>query len=415
MGSTVAMDGKASRPRKRVLVLDEEIPFPVNTGKRIRTLNLLANLSEEFEIDLLVHSNGATSRGIAEIEKRGIRVLVAESSVPDKSGLGFPLRVAMNLFSSLPYSVDSHYRAGYRTRLGELVAERPYDLAHVEWSPYAHYLRGVSMPWIVSAHNVESQIWTRMAEQESFAPKRAFIAMQARRMLRFEKQTFARARWSTAVSEEDATTLRGFGCRRIEVVPNGVDIDFFQDPGGQDRTPEEPHTLVFTGSMDWRPNQDAVVFFLEEILPRLEQHGNFKLLVVGRNPPAWLEESCRDKPQIELTGTVDDVRPFMARGAVFVVPLRIGGGSRLKILEAFSMRRAVVSTRVGAEGLNVRDGEHLLLADQADDFVQAILALRANAERRRLLGEAGRKLVHDSYSWPQIARLQAALWHEASS
>ncbi len=259
-------------PRTRVLVLDEEIPFPMNTGKRLRTLNLLANLSSEFEIDLLVHANGADETGIAEIEKRGVHVEVAASTIPPKSGIGFLLRVALNVFSDLPYSVASHYRPGYRRRLLELVVERAYDLIHVEWSPYGHYVRSIDLPWVVSAHNVESQIWSRMIGQERFGPRRLLVGQQARKMLRYEKEIFARARWATAVSGDDASTLRGFGCRRVELVPNGVDADYFAN---EDLGPEEQCSLVFTGSMDWRPNQDAVVFFLEEIAPRLRRRRSF--------------------------------------------------------------------------------------------------------------------------------------------
>lgn len=398
----------AAADRPRVLVLDEEVPWPADTGKRIRTVNLLGALASSFEIEMLVHANGATDEACTELTRRGIAVHVAPSRIPEKRGPGFLVRLAGNLVGRLPYSVASHTRPGYRRTLRRLLRERDYALVHCEWTPYAVYARELDRPWVVAAHNVESQIWSRMADQERSWPRRRFIRMQAARMHRFERSVFEAARWATAVSEPDAETVRELGCRRVRVVPNGVDTAAYDgDPANG-----EAHALVFIGSMDWRPNQDAVRWYVEAIQPALGRDDAFKLQVVGRNPPEWLSRLCADAG-VELTGTVPDVRPFVERGAIVVVPLRIGGGSRLKILEAFAMRRPVVSTRVGAEGLDVEDGRHLVLADDPESFADAVRRLAGSPETRRKLVDAGRKLVEERYDWRVIARRQAELWREA--
>jgi glycosyltransferase involved in cell wall biosynthesis len=179
-----------------------------------------------------------------------------------------------------------------------------------------------------------------------------------------------------------------------------VDTNYFKPDG----RPERPNRLVFSGSMDWHPNEDAVIYFADLILPRIRAEiPDATLTVVGRNPSARLREAAA-RAGIEVTGTVDDVRPFIGEGSVYVVPLRAGGGTRLKIFEALAMARPVVSTTVGAEGLALESGRHFIAADEPETFADTVIALLRSPERRRSLGQAGRDLVEACYSWPTIAR-----------
>lgn len=396
--------------RPRVLVLDEELPWPANTGKRLRTLNLLTHLAESFEIRILVHAGGASAEAIDEINRRGMAVSTAPSAVPPKRGLLFPFRLLSSLASPWPYSVFSHRQPGFRRTLARLLEDQKFDLVHAEWTPYAVYLDAVPLPAVIAAHNVEYQIWDRMADAEPSRFRRAFIRLQARRMRDFERSAFSRAAIATAVSPQDQAAIQAFGCRRVELVPNGVDTDYFH-PSAAD--PPEDRTLVFTGSMDWRPNQDAVRWFLDRVWPRLPRAAGFRFFVVGREPPAWLVEQARAVEGVEVTGTVDDVRSWVRRSSVFVVPLRSGGGSRLKILEAMALGRPVVSTTVGAEGLDVTTGKNLILVDEPADFARTLVDLCADGERRAVLSAAGLQLVEEHYRWGPIAGRQAALWKEA--
>ena len=396
--------------KPRVLVIDEEVPVPTNTGKRIRTLNLLSQLTSEFEITLLVHRNGASPEAVTELERRGIQTLVAKSSIPPKTGVGFPLKVLSNLlFSKLPYSVASHHQREYQDQLNRLAAEGGFDMVHCEWTPYSLYLRGVKLPVVISAHNVEAEIWHRLAAGGS-GLRGHIYGTQAVRMKAFEAWAFSNASHVTAVSDGDAATIRGLGAGHVEVVANGVDLDYFSPQPAQEA---EENILVFTGSMDWHPNQDAIRWFIDEVHPNLSKQTSYRLVVVGRNPPPWMTDPSQLPETVSVTGTVEDVRPYIAKARVYVTPLRAGGGSRLKILEAFSMMKAVVSTSVGAEGLHVRENEHLLLANTAQSFADRVAALLEDPAQRQQLGRRGRRLVEDQYSWSSIARTQAAVWHKA--
>jgi glycosyltransferase involved in cell wall biosynthesis len=401
------LQGDDASDRARVLVLDEEAPWPPNTGKRIRTLSLLKRLTKKFDIELLVH--GPSSEAVEALRGEGIVVHVANSSIPSKKGLSFYLRLLRSVFSRYPYSVSSHYQAGYAERLDELLREGSFDLIHCEWTPYARYIRpGMKIPWVVSAHNVESQIWERMAAH-AHPPKSWFIGLQARRMLRFEKAVFESCRTVIAVSAPDGQIIRSLSGRDAVVVPNGVDTAAIQAKVGG----RSENSLLFTGSLDWRPNQDAVVWFLEDILPLLDGGDSLSVQIVGRNPPQWLRVRCEQASGVSLFASVPDMEPYLRGATLSIVPLRIGGGSRLKILESFAAGAPVVSTAIGAEGLDVEDDVHCLIADSPEDFARSIGDLLRDPARREALSRAGRLLVEERYDWGRLAVLQEEAWSAA--
>jgi glycosyltransferase involved in cell wall biosynthesis len=220
-----------------------------------------------------------------------------------------------------------------------------------------------------------------------------------RKLRRYEAAACRRARLTIAVSAGDAEALARLAPgARVRAVPTGVDTAYFR-PNGH---PEPAPGLVFTGSMDWYPNEDAILHFIRTSLPRIRAAvPEVSLTVVGRNPSPALRAA--QGPGIHVTGTVDDVRPFIAEAAVYVVPLRVGGGTRLKLFEALAMGKAVVSTTVGAEGLPLEPGQHFIEADGPVDFARAVVGLLRNPEQRLRLGAAGRRLVESRYSWSQVA------------
>jgi glycosyltransferase involved in cell wall biosynthesis len=215
-------------------------------------------------------------------------------------------------------------------------------------------------------------------------------------------------RLTAAVTEIDARHIAAWGAPRVSIVENGVDTGFFIPSHGLG----DGEKLLFIGALDWFANQDAVEYLLREILPLVLRHSpGVKLQVVGRKLPEALRKRWACFAGVELVGEVPDVRPYLASAAVVVVPLRIGGGSRIKILEALAMKKAVVSTPVGAEGLAVSDGVHLLVADSPASFAECTIRLLASPGKRTALGECGRKLVEERYSWDQIAlHLESAWW-----
>jgi glycosyltransferase involved in cell wall biosynthesis len=299
---------------------------------------------------------------------------------------------------------------------------------------------------VLDEHNVESTILERLAGQRSpLSPARGYLWLQARRMRRCESMLAARADRVQVVSESDAdallriadcgkverdlsdakdkdarpaigdhrsaihnpqSTIRDRPSPRIHVVPNGVDLAFYEQTA-PDRRPDDGR-LIFVGSMNWLPNQDAVGWFAREVLPRLvaaEPSVDWRLDVVGQSPPTSVRALAGDR--VRVTGTVEDVRPYLGAAAACVVPLRVAGGSRLKILEAFAAGVPVVSTRIGCEGLRVEDGRHLLIAETADDFVRALARLRETAGLAAALVCEGRRRVEAGLDWQTIGETMA--------
>lgn len=399
----------------RILVVDEEVPFPLNSGKRLRTFNLLKHLAQRHEIVFVCRQHeGIKGVDPQALEEVGIRTILVPHPIRQKAGAKFYVALAANLFSSYPYVVTSHYSKPLIKSIWREIELKPFDLLHCEWTPYAVNLRPfLPTPSVDVAHNVESRIWRRYFEVEPNPPKKAYIYLQWKKMEQFERKVFSLFTRTVAVSDQDKAVIAQWTSEdRIAVVPNGVDVDYFNPSG----IPQQPHSLVFTGALDWRPNVDCMLYFLDEIWPVvLQSFPHSSLTIVGRRPIAALQDRVSGVQSIKLTGTVDDVRPYMEKATVYIVPLRVGGGSRLKILEAFSMRKAVVATSIGAEGIEAVPGEHLLIADDTQSFAAAITHLFQDHELRIRLGTAGRSLVEKKYQWKTLAEKLERVWIEAAN
>ena len=384
----------------RLLFLDEEFPFPLNSGKRIRTFSLVSRLASTCEVDYLAFG-AADSDAAAALRDAGVRPHAVPVRLPAKQGPGFYWRLLRNVFSSAPYSVTTHYHRRFAEAADALLDTGGFDAVICEWTPYAQYVRArAELPRIVCAHNIEHQIWERLATHEPHPLRRWYFGLQAVKWRRFEHDVFRWVDGVAAVSAGDRRTIVAVNPDLpVDVIDNGVDLDAFRSDEG----PDGEASLVFVGALDWRANQDAVAHMVRDVMPRIRKRlPQTELTIVGRHPPAWIS-ALDGHDGVVVAGMVPDVRPYVAEAAVYVVPLRVGGGSRLKILEALAMKRAVVSTSVGAEGLDVVDGEHLILADDPDAFAQAVVDLAGDPERRRRLGAAGRDLVERSYGWDSLA------------
>src|SRR5439155_175599 len=257
--------------------------------------------------------------------------------------------------------------------------------------------------------NVESLIWRRYHEAEPNPLKRWFVRRQWLKFERFEQWAYSEASAAIAVSSDDAELMqRRFGIDDVAVVENGVDTAYFRPQRDIDR---DPARLLFLGSLDWRPNLDAIRLLLDTIFPRVKrQVPNATLALVGRHPPDWLRTRAARDDGVELHANVADVRPFLASCGMLVVPLRIGGGSRLKILEALAGEVPVVSTRVGAEGLCLEPGEHLTVVEDVDDLVPALVAAVRNPGAARARAVRGRQRVLERYDWDVLAGQMEQAW-----
>ncbi len=399
---------------KRVLVIDEALPYPPDSGKRIRTWELLTRLAKSFHITLAYHEDGTTpAQAIEAATDAGIEPLPVPRKPLKKHGIGFAWDLLRNVPKAVPYMVMAHATKPMQEAIREAHERTPFDLLHVEWTPLAANIPpGIRRPVCISAHNVEADIWRRYFENEPSFFRRRYIGLQWKKVRRYERAALRVAGAVTAVSDKDAEHIRSWtGNQNVVTVPNGVNAAYFSpDP----RAAVNGDEVCFVGSLEWRPNQDAFTWFLDEVWEPLRAlHPGVELTVVGRNPPAWMRERAGATDGVVVRANVPDVRPYVRRAAVSAVPLRIGGGSRLKIPEALAMERPVVSTTIGAEGLDLGDG--VTLADGAEAFAKAIADTLANPAAAKARALKGRQRALASYEWGHIAPIQADVWSRLGS
>lgn len=378
--------------------------WPLNTGGRLRSFNIIRELSYRHQLTVITtYSPGEDAAALA-VQLPRVRRVTALPYTPAKRGSArFILALMQSWLTSLPVDLHKNHISELERQVKALLSSGEFDLCVADFLFAVPNIPPTTVtPLLFFAHNVEYQIWRRLCHRERRLLRRALLAIEWRKMRAYERRACRRAGLCVAVSEDDRRLLGrdSPGCR-IRDIPTGVDLDYFHAAADVDENPLE---VVFTGSMDWHPNEDAVRYFIDSILPLIrEKIPQLAVTIVGRNPSAGLLEAAA-AAGIRLSGTVDDVRPFIDRAAVFIVPLRVGGGTRLKIYEALAMAKAVVSTRVGAEGLPLTDGDHLLIADEPRRFADAVLSLLDDPARRRQLGTSGRKLMEEQYSWQRVAR-----------
>ncbi|MDR3109950.1 MAG: glycosyltransferase family 4 protein [Planctomycetaceae bacterium] len=407
--------------RLRVAVIDEELPFPADSGKRLRTMNLLTRLSHRHDITFITYnSTDETVLRKAEEYWRGygVNVVLLKDIVPVKSGLAFYGRLAANLVSPLPYSVQVHNRQSLRNYIKERTGDGSFDMWHCEWTPFAEScLDVVREPWLVMAHNVESLIWQRMYETESQPLKRWYIKQQWKKYVRFEKRAYSQTPMLVTVSENDAALAKqDFGASSVRVVDNGVDPDYFHPNTGSRHAARVPHRLLFLGSLDWRPNVDAIKLLLDEVFPAIKKQIPLaELQIVGRRPGAELVERVKSAAGVTIHSDVPDVRPFLWECGTMIVPLRIGGGSRLKILEALATSCPVVSTAIGAEGLNLKHGHELMIAYSTNELIAMTVSAIEQPQDIQRLADAGRETVCRNYAWDSLAVKLEKIWSETVS
>jgi sugar transferase (PEP-CTERM/EpsH1 system associated) len=396
----------------RILWLKADLLLPLDKGGRLRTWHLMRHLKRRHEITYVAFARpDEPAERINGMHEVADRVVTIPRVDPPKGSLRFYAGAALRVFDPLPYAVGKYRSRAYRRNVSELLAARTFDLAVCDFLPPAANLRWpLPCPSVLFTHNVEADIWRRHAETKTSPLARGLFAMQHRRMLRFEERTLRRVDGVLAVSDADRNTLgwlyQGAVRRPIRVIPTGVDTSFFT-PGDR---PSSGRALVFTGSMDWLPNEDAMVYFCRDMLPLVRaEEPDVTLSIVGREPTPAVRRLAQEHG-ITVTGRVEDVRPYVRDAAVYIVPLRIGGGTRLKIFEAMAMGKAIVSTTIGAEGLPVTHGEHVLIADEPRRFAQSVVRLLRDDERRHRLETAARALVLERYDWSSAAAdLDAAL------
>ncbi len=376
--------------------------WPATTGGRVRSLNTISELARGHQVTVITtHGQGDDPDGLEQQLAHCERVVSVPYAVPKRGSAPFVAAVARSWFSHYPVDLWKWRVDAVRREVENALAGGDIDLCVSDFLFAAANVPMGRVPVLLFEHNVEYLIWQRLANLETTSWKRALFEMEWRKVRACEADACRNAALTIAVSDDDRDRLAEMSPgSRIVSIPTGVNTQYFTPRPDA----EAPAHLVFSGSMDWHPNEDAVCYFVETILPRVRaEFPSASFTIIGRNPGARVRELAA-QPGVYVTGTVDDVRPSIAQGSVYVVPLRAGSGTRIKIFEALAMGKAVVSTTVGAEGLALESGRHFLAADTPHDFAQAVIRLLRDPARRQALGDAGRALVEANYSWMTVAR-----------
>jgi glycosyltransferase involved in cell wall biosynthesis len=386
----------------RILWIKTELLHPIDKGGKIRTYQMLKAMKVSHHIDYLCLDDGASQAESRESPAEYSHTLTTVSFHPPRKGsFKFLLHLLGNMFSSAPYAIARYRCAALKTHIERMAAQ--VDVVVCDFlAPAMNVPTNLPVPAVLFEHNVEAEIWIRHAGVPQNPLRRLYMAMQARRMVAYEAAECRRFSRVIAVSGNDADTIRTrYGATAVSHVETGVDVEYFAPPGTALRNSQR---IVFVGSMDWLPNIDGITWFMQQVLPIIRTAlPNVLLQVVGRSPPRSLYQLAEQSGNIEITGSVPDVRPYLWHAALSIVPLRIGGGTRLKIYEAMAAGIPVVSTTIGAEGLPVKRGEHIELADSPAAFAASVINLISDEAKATTISDMAQQFVKENCAWNIVA------------
>jgi sugar transferase (PEP-CTERM/EpsH1 system associated) len=382
----------------KILFITSQFPFPPDSGWNIRVFNFIRFLSERHRITLLsFYTEKDNPANFSELTKYCSEIFNLRRSSSYNS-----LDLARGLFTSIPFSIWNYRSRKMEKEAEELISSKKFDVIQVEDIHMSQYLpQGCSGLKILDMHNVESEYLERFSKIETNVFKKYYASLTAKKLKRYEISNSIKYDVCLTVSENDSKTFQLFAHpKSMETVPNGVDPSYF--------TPAEdkaaPSTLLFLGKLDYRPNVDALGYFMEKIWPRIiAKTPEAKFIVVGKDLPENLRNSLKSRNVI-FKGYVEDIRKVLSSCAVMVVPLRYGGGTRIKILEALAMGKAVVSTSLGCEGIEIQSGKDILIADTPESFADLVVKVLTDSVLREKIGKKGRELVREKYDWKKITR-----------
>jgi glycosyltransferase involved in cell wall biosynthesis len=391
----------------RILWVKADKLLPVQNGGNIRTYHVLRYLSERHQLTFYSYYGGAPDPGYERELQRQLPGAVAVcTGKRELSGVARGLDYLSHLGAHAPYAVSRFAGARVQKQLQTWFREQRYDVAVCDFLDAAINFPGrLNIPSVLFQHNVESEIWRRHADTAGNPVKKMLYRMEFRKMLRYERAAVRKFQHVIAVSENDrALMTKWVDGDRVTVVPTGVDLAQYR-PAPNPLDISAP-LVTFVGAMDWEPNVDGVEYFCAEVWPAIKAEvPQARLRIVGRNPDRrvqkWASNSINNDNSIEVTGRVPSVVEHLRQSAVIIVPLRIGGGTRLKIYEAMATGKAVVSTTIGAEGLDVHHGHDIMLADDPRSFAQAVIMLLRDPELRRRYENAAAETAA-RYDWPAI-------------
>ena len=389
-----------------ILFIATFIPYPPSYGGSYqRTFNIIKHLAKENNIFLIGFVKKKNMPEDIDALKKICSKVVALYTSDDWSVLSLAKHLFLNLFSPLPYTVQKYYSRKVKRVIEGILKETKIDILHLDAPDLAGYMEDYpELPSVLVNHNVESILMKGYARQTRNIPKKLYFYLQGIKMRLYEKRMLPEADACIAVSDDDGERLKAIAPKaNISIVPNGVDTGYFCPKEGS----VDENNMIFIGSMDYYPNLDATIFFCKKILPLIKKEvREAKMIVIGAPKPKQLL-GIKD---VEVLGFIEDVRPYIQRAGVYIAPLRIGSGTRLKILEALACGKAIVSTSIGCEGLAVTHYKDILIADRPEDFAKAVITLMKEKGLREKLGKEGRRLVEERYDWGGIVQVMKEVY-----
>jgi polysaccharide biosynthesis protein PslH len=387
----------------RLLALTSDLPYPPTWGAAIRNQQFLKGLASRHQVLLLTYADRHQAADARELEgTTGIAV----RTVPWQAQERKRLTQLRSVFGQASHLGGIFHQPAMQAAIDEALAGGRFDAILLEGSLLGRFEFPPGVPVVLDEHNIEYEMLARTYQSERSPVRKAFGFVEYRKFRREERAAWRRASHVVFTSERECEAMRRDGAAApTSAVPNGVDLDYLRPAPA----PAERTNILFTGRIDYRPNTDAVLWFCRDVLPMIHsERPDAVFTVVGSSVPREVRRLA--EPRIDITGHVPDVRPYWRRAAVTVAPIRFGGGTRLKVVEAMAAGRPVVSTSLGCEGIDAVPGEHLLVGDTPREFADAVIRLLAEPELAGALAARGRALVEERYGWPGLAwRLEAVL------
>ena len=396
----------------KILWLSHVIPYPPKGGVLQRCYNLIKEVSKYHEIqllsfiqtDILKAMFSSVDKGLSEAKTHLSAFTKYQEYIDipcERSKYGKELLALTSLITSDPYSINWLKSNKMETSIDRILKESDFDIVHfdtISLAPYASHFPDI--PKVMDHHNIESHMMLRRAQQEKNILKKAYYYQEAKKLLTYEKSVCPLFDLHITCSSLDSDRLRDINnSLSIKEVPNGVDVEYFQPM----RTNELDNNLIFAGSLNWYPNIDAMLFFADEIWPQLRTENPTVIMnVVGNSPHPRLIELAKSDERFLVHGFVDDVREYISKSSIYVCPIRDGGGTKLKVLDAFAMGMATVAHPVACEGIAVKDGFNVLLAETPSEFVDKINYLLQHPDLRTRIGDNARETALKHYSFEMI-------------
>ncbi len=406
----------------KILWLSHLVPYPPKGGILQRSYHLLHEVSRYHEVDLLAFHQPNLMQPLFPDMESGLaeaRSVLGEFCThidfvdidSDIQPLGMYRLAFKSLLTKDPYTINWLKSGTYTERLKALLRDRRYDLVHLDTISLLPYFSEVRhLPAVLDHHNIESHMLLRRAENEENALKKWYFKQEGTRLESIEAKFCPEFSLNITCSDIDKNRLETIApASRVQEIPNGVDIQYFKP----DPSVKQNCSLIFIGTLSWYPNIEAVRFIAQQLWPELKQAiPQISIDIIGAKPPEDIQQLGEQDVHFNVHGFVDDILPYLDRAAIYICPIMDGGGTKLKILDALSMGKAIVAHTIACEGIEVENGKNVLFAHSVDEYIDAIKQLLSNEGLRREMGQSARRLIEDNYAYESVGKKLSAAYEQ---